>query len=89
MGMGYADPQSTWSCPSPCCSSIQPPPLLPSYHPSTPTPPFLQHAYIVTFASIADRDYYNETDPAHQAFKALVGPKVSKVVVLDFEEGRF
>jgi hypothetical protein len=53
--------------------------------------------YIVTFKSIADKDYYVDQDPIHDAFKKLVGPYLrnysedpalndagSSVIVLDF-----
>jgi hypothetical protein len=46
-----------------------------------------QHAYIVTFASVQHRDYYIDYDPAHIAFKSLVGPLLEKVVVTDFIDG--
>ena len=46
-----------------------------------------QHAYIVTFASAQHRDYYVDHDPAHNAFKLLVGPLLEKVVVTDFVDG--
>jgi len=49
----------------------------------------LEHAFIVTFASAADRDYYTFKDPAHQKFKDLVVPRLAKGVVIDFEEGEF
>jgi hypothetical protein len=46
-----------------------------------------QHAYILTFASAEHRDYYVDHDPAHNAFKLLVGPLLEKVVVSDFIDG--
>ncbi|KAK0539596.1 hypothetical protein OC835_001082 [Tilletia horrida] len=42
------------------------------------------HAYILTFADQARLDYYNETDPAHQAFKKFVQPLLADVFVYDF-----
>jgi Stress responsive A/B Barrel Domain len=41
----------------------------------------------VTFASAQHRDYYVDHDPAHNAFKLLVGPLLEKVVVTDFIDG--
>lgn len=52
-----------------------------------------QHTYIVTFASPIHRDYYvglpdpKFADPAHAAFKEIVGPLLEKVVVTDFSNG--
>lgn len=41
------------------------------------------------FYSNEDRDYYVETDPAHQAFKDSVASVVEKAQVIDFQEGVF
>ena len=41
----------------------------------------------MTFASVQDRDYYVNHDPAHTAYKSLVGPLLEKVVVTDFIDG--
>jgi hypothetical protein len=41
-------------------------------------------AFVVTFNSKDDRDYYVQKDPAHQAFVETLGP-VDDVVVVDFE----
>lgn len=63
----------------------------------------LQDGFIVTFKSTADRDYYvgrpfsKVFDPAHDQFKAFVGPllatdeqgHVNGVFVFDFETKRF
>jgi hypothetical protein len=46
-----------------------------------------EHAYIVTFSSGPQRDYYVNQDPAHDAFKKKVGPLLEKVVVTDFTDG--
>ena len=51
-----------------------------------------QHTYVVTFASPIHRDYYVRlnpkfADPAHAAFKEIVGPLLEKVVVTDFRNG--
>lgn len=51
-----------------------------------------EHTYIVTFASPIHRDYYvgldpKFADPAHAAFKELVGSLLEKVVVTDFRNG--
>lgn len=53
----------------------------------------LQQAFIVTFASEGDRNFYVGKpvimdpawfDPAHEAFKNFAGPALEKVVVFDF-----
>ncbi|KAK4703459.1 hypothetical protein P7C70_g2760, partial [Phenoliferia sp. Uapishka_3] len=49
----------------------------------------LEHSFVLTFASLADRDYYLDVDPAHQAFKADIGSKIASAVVMDFEAGVF
>ena len=48
-----------------------------------------KHAYVLTFRSVAERDYYLDRDPAHQIFKASIAEKVSDVLVFDFESGEF
>ena len=48
-----------------------------------------QHAYVVSFRNAAERDYYLDTDPAHQAFKASIPEKIVDAVVFDFESGQF
>ena len=49
-----------------------------------------EFTFVLTFASVADRDRYVDRDPAHQAFKQLVGPLLDGgtdgVFVTDFEE---
>lgn len=54
----------------------------------------LQQAFIVTFASEGDRNFYVGKpvimdpawfDPAHEAFKNFAGPALEKVVVFDFD----
>lgn len=49
------------------------------------------HGFVVEFASPVDREYYVNTDPAHQAFKAIIGELVEelKTVVVDFSGGIF
>ncbi|GAB6854830.1 Dabb family protein [Asaia astilbis] len=53
----------------------------------------LQQAFIVTFASEGDRNFYVGKpvitdpawfDPAHEAFKSFAAPAIDKVVVFDF-----
>jgi hypothetical protein len=44
------------------------------------------HCFVVTFRSEQDRDVYLP-HPAHQAFVALVGPHIEKVLVIDFWAG--
>jgi hypothetical protein len=40
--------------------------------------------FVVDFANEEDRDYYLDTDHAHQEFKKLAGKTAESVVVLDF-----
>lgn len=47
------------------------------------------HAFVVQFANTDDRNYYVEKDPAHDAFKKMIGAIVEKVGVLDFANGNF
>jgi len=49
----------------------------------------MEHAFVVTFRSLAERDYYLDRDPAHQIFKASIREKVSDILVFDFESGEF
>ncbi|KIP04700.1 hypothetical protein PHLGIDRAFT_182708 [Phlebiopsis gigantea 11061_1 CR5-6] len=49
----------------------------------------MEHAFVVAFRSAAERDYYLDADPAHQAFKASVREKVAGAVVFDFASGEF
>ena len=50
--------------------------------------------FVLRFASEGDRNFYagvpNPTDPAHEAFKAFVGPMLAEdgVLVFDFATGR-
>lgn len=53
----------------------------------------LQQAFIVTFASEGDRNFYVGKpvimdpawfDPAHEAFKSFAAPSIEKVIVFDF-----
>ena len=48
-----------------------------------------QHAYVSTFRNAEERDYYLDTDPAHQAFKAMIIDKVADAVVYDFDTNDF
>jgi hypothetical protein len=45
------------------------------------------HCFLVTFASLADRDTYL-VHPAHQAFVAGIQPHVAKALVIDYWAGR-
>jgi hypothetical protein len=55
------------------------------------------HAFVLTFGSVADRDYYvgadhaKPFDPVHDRFKQLVGPLLdggaNGVFVIDFQDG--
>ncbi|KAI1394581.1 dabb-domain-containing protein [Hypoxylon fuscum] len=47
------------------------------------------HAFVLEFESLEDRDYYVDTDPIHQEFKAFVGPFIEKIIVVDYSEGEF
>ncbi|GAA5823782.1 hypothetical protein JCM11251_003292 [Rhodosporidiobolus azoricus] len=47
------------------------------------------HAWIVTFDSTEERDYYLDKDPAHQAFKREVGDKLEESFVFDLRNGGF
>ncbi|KAI0889180.1 stress responsive A/B barrel domain protein [Annulohypoxylon maeteangense] len=49
----------------------------------------ITHAFVAEFESLEDRDYYVNTDPFHQKFKAFAGPFIEKVIVVDFSEGEF
>ncbi|TNY22589.1 hypothetical protein DMC30DRAFT_348812 [Rhodotorula diobovata] len=49
----------------------------------------LEHAFVLTFSSLEERDYYVSEDPAHAKFKELAGQHVDDVFVLDFEGGKF
>ena len=41
--------------------------------------------YVVTFATISDRDYYLDECPTHQEFKKNIKPLVEDVFVFDYE----
>ena len=55
------------------------------------------HSFVLTFATLQDRDYYvgndhtKPFDPAHDRFKQLVGPLLDDgadgVMVIDFQDG--
>jgi hypothetical protein len=45
------------------------------------------HCFVVTFASLPDRDAYL-VHPAHQAFVAGLQPHLAKALVIDFWTGR-
>ncbi|KAL2108757.1 hypothetical protein VUR80DRAFT_3382 [Thermomyces stellatus] len=49
----------------------------------------LTHAFVVEFRSVWERDYYVRDDPDHRVFKDSIEKIVDKVVVMDFEPGRF
>ncbi|SCZ89237.1 BZ3500_MvSof-1268-A1-R1_Chr1-1g01049 [Microbotryum saponariae] len=55
-----------------------------------------EHTFILTFRNKQERDYYLDRDPAHQAFKEMLGGKLADdgkgligVWVFDFEAGVF
>ncbi|KAG8908234.1 hypothetical protein FRB99_008299 [Tulasnella sp. 403] len=47
------------------------------------------HGFVVTFHNEADRQYYLNTDPAHQAFKESSKPHLEDVLVFDLVPGMF
>ncbi|KAL4939978.1 hypothetical protein BDV06DRAFT_197705 [Aspergillus oleicola] len=49
----------------------------------------ITHAFVVEFASAADRDYYVEKDPAHLEFVSTLGGVVEKAQVIDYTNGVF
>lgn len=49
----------------------------------------ITHGFVVEFASVADRDYYVKTDPAHQAFVKTLDGLVVKAIVVDFLNGEY
>lgn len=42
------------------------------------------HGFLITFGHASERDTYL-THPAHEAFVRLIGPRVEKVFVFDYE----
>ncbi|GAA95854.1 uncharacterized protein L969DRAFT_104153 [Mixia osmundae IAM 14324] len=51
----------------------------------------INDAFVMTFASKEDRDYYNEKDQAHKEFKDFVLPKLipPEARIVDFTPGVF
>jgi hypothetical protein len=49
----------------------------------------LEHAYVFTFKSIEDRDYYIEEDPVHTQLKEFIGPYIADLRVVDYQIGTF
>ncbi|KAL2149471.1 hypothetical protein VTH82DRAFT_8122 [Thermothelomyces myriococcoides] len=49
----------------------------------------LTHGFVVEFASAEDRNYYVNTDPAHQNVARRLKEVAEKVIVLDFSDGAF
>ncbi|KAB8216994.1 hypothetical protein BDV33DRAFT_206775 [Aspergillus novoparasiticus] len=49
----------------------------------------ITHAFVVEFASAADRDYYVKEDPVHQEFVKSLDGVVEKVQAIDFTPGVF
>ncbi|KJK67721.1 Stress responsive A/B Barrel Domain [Aspergillus parasiticus SU-1] len=49
----------------------------------------ITHAFVVEFASAADRDYYVKEDPIHQEFVKSLGGVIEKVQAIDFTPGVF
>lgn len=48
-----------------------------------------QHAFVMTFATFADREYYLHEDPVHLEFKTELLLKVASACVMDYEPGVF
>lgn len=44
----------------------------------------ITHAFVVEFASVADRDYYVASDPVHQEFVKSLDGLVERAQVVDF-----
>jgi hypothetical protein len=53
-------------------------------NPTAPLTKGFSYYFVVTFASVADRDDYVNVEPHHQAFKQMVGPLLEDVFVFDF-----
>ena len=49
----------------------------------------MTHAFVVEFDSAADRDYYVQEDPAHQAFVRSLDGVIEKAQAIDFTNGVF
>ena len=49
----------------------------------------MSHAFVLQFYSNADRDYYVNEDPAHQAFKEAAGAVIKQTLVIDYQDGVF
>ena len=49
----------------------------------------ITHAFVEQFENEADRAYYLDQDPVHQAFKGSIGDVVERVQVVDFTPGVF
>ncbi|RAQ43945.1 stress responsive A/B barrel domain protein [Aspergillus flavus] len=49
----------------------------------------ITHAFVVEFASAADRDYYVKEDPVHQEFVKSLDGVVEKAQAIDFTPGVF
>ncbi|KAK4052441.1 hypothetical protein OIV83_002243 [Microbotryomycetes sp. JL201] len=47
------------------------------------------HCFIVTFENVKDRDYYLDTDPAHDEFKKSLHGKLEDIFVFDYDMGQF
>ncbi|KAJ5945686.1 hypothetical protein N7454_002525 [Penicillium verhagenii] len=49
----------------------------------------ITHAFFVEFANSADRDYYVQHDPVHQAFVKSLDGLIEKAQVIDYTPGVF
>ncbi|KAE8163268.1 stress responsive A/B barrel domain-containing protein [Aspergillus tamarii] len=47
----------------------------------------ITHAFIVEFATTAERDYYVASDPMHQGFVRSLDGLIEKTLVVDFTPG--
>lgn len=49
----------------------------------------ISHAFVVEFASAAERDFYVEKDPVHLAFVRSLDGIIEKAQVIDYTPGVF
>lgn len=49
----------------------------------------ISHCFVVEFESERDRTYYVKEDPAHAEFKKNIKDSIAKIIVVDFEPGKF
>ncbi|KAF7367890.1 Stress responsive A/B barrel domain-containing protein [Mycena sanguinolenta] len=49
----------------------------------------MQYAFVIEFKSTADRDYFAKTDPVHLECVENVTALLEKVIVVDYDAGKF